>query len=119
MPQTAIEQYQNSTAQLKTQVQTAQRLAPDWMTAIVWILTFFLVWPPVAQFGLMAQGLENAARPAGSYSRRSGENGGRMNPTLPIDRVISGYWRRFAHQRIGFRHPDSALPKNLAWMTKI
>lgn len=54
----AIDQYKTVTAQSKEQIETMQRLAPDWLTTIAWILTFILVWLLIAQIGLGAQGLD-------------------------------------------------------------
>ncbi len=56
--QTAIDQYQTVTTQLKVQVEAAQRGAPVWMTVITWIVSFGLVWLMVAQFALGMQGFE-------------------------------------------------------------
>ncbi len=56
--QTVIDQYKAVTAQLKANVETAQRAAQTWMMAITWILSFVLVWLLIAQLGLGAQGLD-------------------------------------------------------------
>jgi hypothetical protein len=56
--QTVIAQYQAVTTQLKTQVETAQLVATNWVTTIIWILSFVLGWLLIAQLGLGAQGLD-------------------------------------------------------------
>jgi len=56
--QTVIDQYKAVTAQLMTNVETAQRAAQNWMMAITWILSFILGWLLIAQLGLGAQGLD-------------------------------------------------------------
>jgi hypothetical protein len=60
--QVVINQYQTVVMQLKTQVETLQGVALDWMTTIIWILTFVLGWLLIAQLGLGAQGLEMLRR---------------------------------------------------------
>ena len=55
---TVIDQYQAVTAQLMTNVETAQREAQTWLMAITWILSFVLAWLLIAQLGLGMQGLD-------------------------------------------------------------
>jgi hypothetical protein len=56
--QTVVDQYKAVTAQLKTNVETAQSGAQTWMMVITWILSFVLGWLLIAQLGLGAQGLD-------------------------------------------------------------
>jgi hypothetical protein len=56
--QTVIDQYKAVTAQLKANVETAQRAAQTWIMAITWILSFVLGWLLIAQLGLGIQGLD-------------------------------------------------------------
>jgi hypothetical protein len=77
--QTAIDQYQTVTTRLKVQVETAQRVAPAWIMAIAWILSFFIGWLLVAQWALCAQGFDmlRSRREVERhfYSFRSGPSG--------------------------------------------
>jgi hypothetical protein len=55
--QTVVDQYKDAATQLKTRVETTQRLAPGWITTISLILSFVLVWLLIVQLGLGMQGL--------------------------------------------------------------
>ena len=56
--QTVIDQYKAATTQLKANVETAQRGAQTWITAIAVILSFVLGWLLITQLGLGLQGLD-------------------------------------------------------------
>ena len=56
--QTVIDQYIAVTTKLKVKVETAQRDAPTWITAISTILSLVLGWLVIAQLGLGIQGLD-------------------------------------------------------------
>jgi hypothetical protein len=56
--QIVIGQYITVATQFKGKVEVLQRLAPGWMAALTWILTFILGWFLIAQLGMAAQGLD-------------------------------------------------------------
>ena len=53
---TVIDQYETITTELKVRVEAIQLVAPAWVTAIAWILSFVLFWLLIAQLGLGMQG---------------------------------------------------------------
>jgi hypothetical protein len=55
--QAIIAQYQSANAQIKSQVVSAQKTAPEIILGSALVLSFFLVWFLIAQIGLGLQGL--------------------------------------------------------------
>jgi hypothetical protein len=56
--QTVLDQYKDTTTQLKLRVEAAQLAVSGWITTLTWILSFLLVWFMIAQLGLCIQGLD-------------------------------------------------------------
>lgn len=81
--QSVIDQYQAVTAQLKMNVEAVQLGAQNWIKAIVWILSFVIVWVLIAQLGLALQGLDLVrGRPGIRHTLDSGVSSEQENRSI-------------------------------------
>jgi uncharacterized protein YoxC len=69
--QKVVDQYKQIVVQIKTNVETAQRTAPTWITGLAWGATIFLGWLLIMQLNLLIQGLDSIGVRTSQFSIRS------------------------------------------------